>query len=54
MVIPQIILAGLILLGLGVEMERHGKPKKGKENFWITLSSSAIIAGLLWWGGFWG
>jgi hypothetical protein len=49
---PQIIFICIRLFGLGIMLSQHGKPKKGKENFWIDLAATAITFGLLIWGGF--
>ena len=51
--IPQIIVIVLTCLGLGIEMESHGKSRK-PVNFWMSLASVAITQFLLWWGGFYG
>lgn len=48
---PQIILLLLFMLGLGVSLANHGKPR-GNENVWITLISDVIVLSILWWGGF--
>jgi len=50
--IPQIILLGLIVMGLGLNLAKHGEPQKGKHSFWMSLVNSAVIVGLLYWGGF--
>jgi len=50
--VPQIVYLLLMALGLGIAMERHGKPKADKYNFTIDLISTALSAALLWWGGF--
>jgi hypothetical protein len=50
--LPQIVYLGLALLGLGIELERHGKPKEGEHNFGISLISTTITICILWWGGF--
>lgn len=50
--LPQLIYLGLSLLGLGIAIEQHGKPKKGNENFWITFITWILTLGLLYWGGF--
>ena len=52
MVKAQMILIALYAMSLGLSLERHGKQRTGKENFWITLLSAAIIFALLIWGGF--
>lgn len=52
MTIPAIILIVLFALSLGIGIAEHGKPKEGKNNFWISLVSTGIVFGLLYWGGF--
>jgi hypothetical protein len=35
------------LIGVGIAIEEHGKEKKGKHNFWISLIAFALIQFLL-------
>lgn len=49
---PQIIIVIMYALSLGIEIQRHGEPKHGRENAWVTLVVIAINLGLLYWGGF--
>lgn len=49
---PQIVYVVLTLIGIGVAMEQHGKPRKGNYNFFITLAAAALAWFLLWKGGF--
>ena len=49
---PQILTIVLFAMSLGLSLARHGKPKKGKENFWAALIAAAMEIGLLIWGGF--
>jgi hypothetical protein len=49
---PALIYIGLNLMALGLSMAKHGEPKKGNENFFLTLFSVSLVFGLLWWGGF--
>ncbi len=51
---PQIIYLALMLFGLGVELAKHGQPKKGNHSFPWTLFGAAIVFVLLAWGGFFG
>lgn len=51
---PQIIYIVLTGLGMGLALGSHGKPKTGKDNFFIALIASTIQIGLLIWGGFFG
>ena len=48
----QIILITIYVLGLGITLANHGKPKEGEYNFWMSLLSYGIIMILLWGGGF--
>ena len=51
---PQITLICIWLLSFGIILERHGQPKKGKENFYIHFVAVFINVVLLYFGGFWG
>jgi len=51
---PQIIYLVLFFVGLGVELEKHGSPKTGTHNAWVSIIAGATILGLLYWGGFFG
>lgn len=48
----QIILITIYVLGLGITLANHGKPKEGEYNFWMSLLSYGIVMILLWGGGF--
>lgn len=50
----QLIALGLMVLGLGITLSQHGKPKEGKHSFWVTLVSQAIWFLILYFGGFFG
>lgn len=50
--LPQLIYIIITALSLGINMTYHGKPKTGKENFFMVLISQAIMFSLLLWGGF--
>lgn len=52
MKLPQLILLGFMVLGLGVALAKHGQPRNDKYNFGISLITSAIEIALLYWGGF--
>lgn len=41
--IATIILLVLHVLDLGINLGKHGEPKKGNYNFWVSLICSAII-----------
>lgn len=49
---PAIIILLLQGSGLLISAYQHGKPQTGTHNFWSTLVSTAIVTGLLFWGGF--
>ena len=49
---PQMILVVFYALGLGIAVSQHGKPKEGKTNAVYSLIGTAIVVGLLIWGGF--
>lgn len=50
--LPQLILASLMLLNLGVAIAEHGKPRS-PSSAWHTIWPAVLLTGLLWWGGFW-
>jgi|WetSurMetagenome_2_1015567.scaffolds.fasta_scaffold37656_9 hypothetical protein len=50
--IAQILILGLLILSLGISLAKHGEPKNGKENFFITLLGVALQITLLYFGGF--
>jgi hypothetical protein len=52
--LPQIILSGIILIGMGINLARYGQPKKDTVDTVDCLVAPAIVLGLLWWGGFYG
>lgn len=50
---PQAIYFALILVGIGLELARHGQVRKpSRHNAWTTIVASLLILALLWWGGF--
>lgn len=51
---PQITMLVLLVLGLGISMEQHGRPKTGTHSFWSQLFAAAITFTLLYFGGFFG
>lgn len=51
--IPQIIIIVLMALRLLKCAENHGEPEESDYNFWQSLLGVGVLAGLLWWGGFW-
>lgn len=50
---PQIVMIVLFVVGFFGAARDHGKPKKGNENFFFSITCQAVLFGLLWWGGFW-
>jgi len=48
----QLIYLGIIAIGLGMTFAKHGEPKTGKENGWVSLISCAIVLFILYKGGF--
>lgn len=40
------------MLGLGIYMARHGKPREDFYNVWYALAGAAINGGILYAGGF--
>jgi hypothetical protein len=49
---PQITWLCLTLLSAGIGIAQHGKPKTGNNNMFINLIATALIAWLLYEGGF--
>lgn len=47
----EIAILVILLASLLLSAYEHGKPKKGKENFWITLVAFGIWFILLRWAG---
>jgi len=52
--VPQILVIVLMALGVGVSLAKYGQQKTDKHDIWDVLIGPSIIAGLLYWGGFWG
>ena len=50
--IPQIIYFILVLISWMTISYLHGKPKEGNYNIFVTILSTLINMGLLFWGGF--
>lgn len=46
-----IALLALDILGLGVSMGNHGKPRTGNYSVWTALLSTIIVFSLLYFGG---
>ena len=49
--LPQIILLSLVLIGLLITANLHGK-ERPNYNFWLSLISNVITLAILYWGGF--
>jgi hypothetical protein len=49
---PAIIWIVLASIGLLLNASMHGKPKTGVHSFWYPMTACAIVASLLYWGGF--
>lgn len=49
---PQMIYLALVLIGVGVSMAQHGKPKTGNHHLGASIIGYGIVMGLLYWGGF--
>lgn len=49
---PQLVWLALVMIGLGVDVARHGQPKTGKYNFWSSLAAIPIAIAILYFGGF--
>lgn len=50
---PQWIFLVLLVLNLGIAIEKHRDTRSSIHNFWVDLAGAAIIFGLLYFGGFW-
>jgi len=48
----QIIVLALMLMDLSMALAKHGEPYPRPISFWRMFCSSAVILGLLYWGGF--
>lgn len=51
MTIPAIIYLVILGASLLFTAHDHGKPRK-PTNFWTALVATALVLGLLYWGGF--
>jgi hypothetical protein len=49
---PQITWLVLCCIGLGLALALDGQPRTGRHNFFVSLLASALVAWLLWSGGF--
>jgi hypothetical protein len=48
----QLTMIALVVIGLGISLPEHGSPKKGNNNFAVTVFNTAIGQSILYWGGF--
>ena len=49
---PQIVYLIITAMGVGLALSRHGKPKEGKDNFWVSLIVTVAVWYLLYVGHF--
>jgi uncharacterized membrane protein len=52
MTAPQITVIVLVSISLLINAYMHGKPKKEKHSFWISLINAIVTISLLYWGNF--
>jgi hypothetical protein len=50
---PQIVMIILMALEVGVSLALNGKARRENYSFWVKLGDTAILVGVLMWGGFW-
>ena len=51
---PQFAYLALLFIGLGLSLERDGKPKEGRHSLIVDVIATAIVVAILWAGGFFG
>lgn len=49
----QIAIIIWLAMAVGNGLVQHGKPKRGYNSVWIDIISTALMAYILWSGGFW-
>lgn len=49
---PQVIYLAISLIGVGISLAEHGKPKEGKHSVFVTLFATVVGYVLLYKGGF--
>lgn len=49
---PQIVWLTLVLIGLGMSLEQHGKPRTGRHNVWLSLFGGGVGFWIVYGGGF--
>ena len=50
--LPQLVYLVMSLIGLGLSIGEHGRPKTGKHSTWRDMFSTVIIFYILYSGGF--
>jgi hypothetical protein len=50
---PQMIVAALMLFGIGISVAKYGQQKTDKYDITDVLIGPGIVAALLYFGGFW-
>lgn len=51
---PQVIWIILATLGIGISLAKDGQQKDDKYSFFTSTICTGLVAGLLYWGGFFG
>lgn len=51
---PQYLYLALMCIGVGMTCAKHGQPKSGEHDGWVTIISAGITVAILWAGGFFG
>lgn len=49
---PQLVWITLALVGVGIAIEQHGKPRTGKHNMWSSIVAFILAWFTLYFGGF--
>lgn len=49
---PQIVWVALAASGVLMAVDRHGKERTVMASFWVTIAGTAIMATVLYYGGF--
>jgi len=50
--IPQILIISLGMIGLGINISKHGESETGKHNVWTSITSLSMYWAILYYGGF--
>ncbi|MDO8596389.1 MAG: hypothetical protein Q7R45_07180 [Sulfuricaulis sp.] len=50
---PQIVVAALVLIDVGINSARYGQQKTDKYDMTDVLLAPALLVALLYFGGFW-